>query len=257
MTIIALDDEKLALDALLDAIREAAPEAQVHGFRSAEEALHFAREHSCDVAFLDVEMTEMDGMELAAQLVAQSPNVNIVFATGYDEYRVGAFAIHASGYLKKPITARKVRTELENLRRPVEEPPRLTARAFGNFEIYYNGVPLAFQYSRTKELIAYLIDRNSALCTNGEIIAALFEDDDNHDAYLRSLRKDLLDTLSAVGCADVIVQQRGRLGILPQKIACDYFRWLKGNRLGCEYHGEYMKQYSWAESTAALLDHSL
>ena len=137
------------------------------------------------------------------------------------------------------------------------EPPRLTARVFGNFEIYYNGVPLAFQYSRTKELIAYLIDRNGALCTNGEIIAALFEDDDNHDAYLRSLRKDLLDTLSAVGCADVIVQQRGRLGILPQKIDCDYFRWLKGNRLGCEYRGEYMKQYSWAERTAALLDHSL
>lgn len=257
MTIIALDDEELALRALLDAITEAAPEAEVRGFAAAEEALAFAGAHTCDVAFWDVEMAGMDGMALAEQLVAKNPDVNIIFATGFDEYRVGAFAIHASGYLKKPITAKKIRTKLEHLRRPVEAPRQLTARTFGNFKVCHNGVPLAFQYSRAKELLAYLIDRNGALCTNGEIIATLFEDDDNHDAYLRSLRKDLLDTLTAVGCADVIVQRRGRLGILPHKIDCDYYYWLKGKRLGYAYRGEYMLQYSWAEATAARLEQSL
>ena len=98
MTLIALDDEELALRALLDAITEAAPEAEVRGFAGA---------HTCDVAFWDVEMAGMDGMALAEQLVAKNPDVNIIFATGFDEYRVGAFAIHASGYLKCPSPPRK------------------------------------------------------------------------------------------------------------------------------------------------------
>lgn len=254
MRIIALDDETLALDALLDAISEAAPDAEVHAFSSAEKALEFAQGYSCDVAFLDVEMTGMSGMELAEQLVVRNPEVNIIFVTGHDAYTGEAFAIHASGYLKKPVTARKIRTELDQLRHPVRQERKLVAHAFGNFEVYHNGVPLAFQYSRTKELLAYLIDRNGALCTNGEIIAALFEDDENHDAYFRSLRKDLYDTLDAVDCTDVVVQQRGKLAVLPQKIDCDYYRWLAGKQLGCEFRGEYMTQYSWAEPTEALLE---
>lgn len=257
MRVIALDDEPLALDALLDAISEAAPDdAEMHAFSSAEKALKFAQGYSCDVAFLDVEMAGMSGMELAEELVAQNPDVNIVFVTGHDSYSRDAFAIHASGYLKKPVTARKIRVELEQLRHPVTQERKLTVRAFGNFETYHNGEPLAFQYTRTKELLAYLIDRNGALCTNGELIAALFEDDENHDAYFRSLRKDLFDTLNAADCSDVLVQQRGKLGVLPQKIDCDYYRWLAGNRLGSAYCGEYMSQYSWAEPRAALLERS-
>lgn len=254
MRIIALDDEELALCALLDAIGEAAPGAEIHAFSSAEKALEFAKGYSCDIAFLDIEMSGMSGMELAVQLTARNPEVNIIFVTGHDTYTGDAFAIHASGYLTKPVTVRKIRCELEQLRRPVTQERKLNVHTFGNFEVYHNNTPLSFQYNRTKELLAYLIDRNGALCTNGEILAALFEDNENHDAYLRSLRKDLIDTLDTVGCADVIVQQRGKLAVLPKKIDCDYYHWLAGKRLGCDYRGEYMTQYSWAEPTAARLE---
>lgn len=52
MNIIAVDDEELALEGLLDAIRQAAPEAEVHGFSYPEDALAFADGHPCAVAFL-------------------------------------------------------------------------------------------------------------------------------------------------------------------------------------------------------------
>ena len=252
MKIIALDDEELALEGLMDAIRACAPNAELHGFSYAEDVLVFLRDHSCDVAFLDVEMAGINGVELAEQLKLRNPDVNLIFATGFSGYQGSAFALHASGYLMKPITAEKVKRELDNLRRPVPEEKRIQVQCFGNFEVYLDGIPLEFKYHKTKELLAYLVDRKGALCTNGEIIAKLFGDD-NHNAYLRSLRKDLLDTLETAGCADVITQQRGKLGLVPEAIRCDYYDWCDGKRMGNAYLGEYMAQYSWSEYTNAAL----
>lgn len=253
MNILAVDDEELALEGLLDAIRQAAPEAEVHGFAYPEDALAFADSHPCAVAFLDVEMAELDGVELAGQLKTRNPNVNIIFATGFGQYRGAAFDLHASGYLTKPITVEKVRRELAELRRPLPEGKRIRVQTFGNFEVYLDGKPIVFKYSKTKELFAYLVDRRGALCTNGEIIAALFPDNENHDAYLRSLRKDLTDTLGASGCGAVLERQRGSLGVVPEQIDCDYYDWCAGRRGESLYRGEYMAQYSWGEFTNAML----
>lgn len=257
MKIIAVDDEELALEGMLKAIRDATPDAEVEGFSYAEDALDYAKSHACDVAFLDVELQDENGVELAGELQALHPEINIIFTTGYDEYLQDAFALHASGYLKKPITARKIKTELDNLRRPVEQPARLQVCTFGNFEVYVGGRPLVFRSQKTKELFAYLIDRNGALCTNSEIISVIFDDDNKHDGYLRQLRKDLSDTLAAAGFSDVLNYQRGRLGVLPANLDCDYYSFLAGKQNGSTYRGEYMSQYSWAEYTNAMLSRTL
>jgi hypothetical protein len=103
-------------------------------------------------------------------------------------------------------------------------------------------------------MLAYLVDRKGALCTNGEITAVLFEDDNGHEAYFRSLRKDLTDTLESAGCDGILAQQRGRIGIIPDLVECDYFNWCSGKRYGSNaFHGEYMTQYSWGEYTNAML----
>ena len=104
MKIIAVDDERIALEGLLDVISEAAPTAELTGFEYPEDALAFMDEHDCNIAFLDVEMAGMSGVELAEQLKLRNPDINIIFATGYGEYRKEAYDLHASGYLTKPIT---------------------------------------------------------------------------------------------------------------------------------------------------------
>ena len=254
MIVIAVDDERYALENLVDSIRQASPDAQIHRFRHPDDALDFAKENYADVAFLDVEMVSMNGVELAERLKLHHPDINIIFSTGYGHYRDAAFELHASGYLTKPITSEKVKRELENLRRPVRQPKRVKIRAFGNFEVYLDGHPISFKYSKTKEMLAYLVDRKGALCTNGEIMAILFEDDNGHDAYFRSLRKDLTDVLDSAGCGEILNQQRGRIGIVQEMVDCDYFSWCNGSRSGGNaYQGEYMTQYSWGEYTNALL----
>ena len=254
MIVIAVDDERIALENLAESIAQASPNAQIHRFRYPEDALDFASENHVDVAFLDVEMMNMNGVELAERLKEYHRDINIIFSTGYGHYRDAAFDLHASGYLTKPITAQKVKKELDDLRRPVRQPKRVQFQAFGNFEVYLDGKPIIFKYSKTKELLAYLVDRRGALCTNGEIMATLFEDDRGHEAYFRSLRKDLTDVLEAASCGEIISQQRGRIGIIPELVDCDYFRWCDGNRSpGNAYRGEYMTQYSWGEYTNAML----
>ena len=254
MKIIAVDDEKIALQGLIFAIQKAAPNAELYGFRYTSEAIDHMEKDPCDIAFLDIEMKGMNGVEVAEKLKAINPDVNIIFATGFGSYRDVAFDLHASGYLIKPITEENVKRELENLRRPVVTvPKRLQIRTFGNFEVLHNNAPLRFKYQKTKEMLAYLIDRKGAMCSAGEIMSVLFDDDD-HNAYYQRIRSDLRLTFANVGCESLILQQKGLLGLATDEIDCDYYDYLNGKiPLEKLYHGEYMAQYSFAEITNAEL----
>ena len=258
MRIIAVDDEKISLEALSNSIRSIVADDEVVSFRYPEDALEYAKENLCDIAFLDIEMVGMSGVELAESLKKYNNEINIVFCTGYGNYRDAAFDLHASGYLMKPITPEKVKHELENLRRPIYEKRRLKVQTFGNFEVYLDGKPLAFKYRRTKELFAYLVDRVGAMCTVGEIIGILFEDEGGREDYFQKLRRDLLSTLDEVGCAEAIVHKRGMLGVVVTEIQCDYYDYLNNKKdIATSYFGEYMSQYSFAEYTNAHLNNKL
>lgn len=138
MTILCADDELLALDILVEAVREAVPEARTEGFLEAEALLEYATEHDCSVAFLDIQMREMNGLALAKRLKDINARVNIVFVTGYDQYTGDALYLRASGYVMKPATKEKILEELENLRNPLPEEasPKLRIQCFGNFEVF-------------------------------------------------------------------------------------------------------------------------
>ena len=253
MKIIAVDDEKIALQGLLSSIQKAAPDATVYDFRYASEAVDYMKNDPCDIAFLDIEMKGTDGVTAAKMLKEINPDINIIFATGFGSYRDVAFDLHASGYLIKPITTEGVKRELDNLRRPVPKPQKLKAITFGNFQILYGAEHVKFKYQKTKEMLAYLIDRRGSMCSGNELMSILFEDD-THQKYYNQLRLDLMNTLKSLGCESVIVQARGMLGISVNDLECDYFDYLNGKEnLANLYHGEYMAQYSFAELTNASL----
>ena len=254
MKILAVDDEIIALEGLVKSIKEADSTAQVFSFRFADEAIKFMEKNTCDVAFLDIEMFGINGVSLANKLLQMNPDINIIFSTGYGKYRDVAFDIHASGYIVKPITPEKVRKELLNLRKPVKVANKLQINVFGNFEVYFDGNPLKFKYSKSKEMLAYLVDRKGAMCTVSELMAILFEEDEGHKTYFKSIRKDLIDTLTQVECIDAVIIQHGKLGINKENVYCSYFDLLDGKiELNEVYRGEYMTQYSFAEYTNANL----
>ena len=133
MIAIAVDDEALMLGALVAAIEASADISEVNKFSDCEEALAFVKSNPADIVFLDINMRGMGGLALAEKIVAARPNCKIVFCTGYEEYAVSAFKLHASGYLMKPISAKDVQAEIDNIKGVRQKEKLLTVNCFGVF----------------------------------------------------------------------------------------------------------------------------
>ena len=247
MKILLVDDEKLQLLRLQNAVEEASPGAEILCFSNPSEALEVLSEDAFDVAFLDIEMPLLNGIELAKRIKSKCPKVNIIFVTAYDQYALDAYHIHASGYLTKPVNKEKVLAELQNLRNPIPLSlgKKLQIKCFGNFEIFRDGKPVSFSYAKAKELFAYLVDREGALVTLGELNAVLWEED--RPSYLRNLIADIQSTLKGIGAGEVFLKRRNECGIDVEQIDCDAYEYNKGNPDAVRaYRGEYMAQYPWA-----------
>ena len=259
MKIIAVDDEKLALDTLVDSIEKAVPDASITGFRKPDDALQFIRENDCEIAFLDIKMRGMTGLELAKRLKDIRGDINIIFVTGYSEYSLDAFRLYASDYLLKPATSDAVKQAMEHLRTPVNpiQTKRVRFQCFGNFEVYVDNKPLIFGRTKSKELLAYLVDRMGASATMGELMAVIWDDGadtSSRQSNLRNLIAELKNVLSEAGAESIILKNRNSIALDCKAVDCDYYDFLRHIPYAVNsYHGEYMVQYSWAEVTTASL----
>ena len=255
MIAIAVDDETLMLRALVKAIEVSPDISEVVKFSDCDEALEYAENNHVDVAFLDINMRGMGGLALAERIVRFRPDCKIIFCTGYEEYAIPAFKLHASGYLMKPISAEDVQGEIDNVKGVRKKEKLLEVKCFGNFEVYSKGERLLFKRSKTKELFAFLVDRNGAGMTAKQICAVIFSDDTDDSknvAYLRQLVLDLKTTLKAVGAEDAFRHETPYYRVDTNSISCDYVSYLKSGKP--EFLGEYMTQFAWAEETCAMLE---
>jgi len=224
MNILAIDDNVLALEELVSSIREACPLDEVKGFSKPSELLDFAKERACDIAFLDIEIWGMNGIELAQKLKEISNKINIVFVTGYSKYALDSYAVKASDYILKPITKEAVNRALENLRSPIQakSDKRVRVQTSGGFEVFVDESPILFTRSKTKELFAYLVSRKGALCTNDDIITALWKDKSNSSAiqsHFRHLVSDLIKTLKLLNAEDIIIRKSKHLAVVQDKFS--------------------------------------
>ena len=254
MRAIAVDDEIYMLETLLEAVSASADIETVEPFSSCSAALAYAAEHPIDVAFLDINMRGIGGLGLAEKLMELHPRCKIIFCTGYEEYAVSAFQLHVSGYLIKPITAEAVQKEIDHIKGIKATETLLTIHCFGNFEVLCNGETLPFKRKKAKELLAVLVDRNGAGITAKQICAILFPDDTDdtkNAAYLRQIVLDLKNTLKTIQAEEVLQHDTPYYRIDTNLIQCDYLSYLETGKP--RFHGEYMTQYSWAESTCAML----
>jgi two-component SAPR family response regulator len=153
----------------------------------------------------------------------------------------------------KPISAKDVQAEIDNIKGIRQSQKPVSVKCFGNFEVYAKGEKLSFKRSKTKELFAFLVDRNGAGVTAAEIGVALWENDEGqkNQNYIHQLSRDLRQSLEAVGAGEVFERNNYFYSINPEKLDCDYYSYLKIGKP--TFHGEYMAQYSWAEETCGLL----
>ncbi len=117
--LIMLDDEKSLLDGNMRVLSDTLPGAEITGFTKPSEALSFVRFNHVDIAFLDIEMGRVSGLDVCDQMTEIDPALNVIFLTAYPEYSLRAWESHACGFLLKPLIPEDIRKQLTMLRHPV------------------------------------------------------------------------------------------------------------------------------------------
>ena len=261
MRILCVDDEKLILDLTVSMCRALPQKPEVTGFQKAADAIEWVRLHKADIALLDINLSDMNGLKLAAMIKELSPNTAIIFLTGYSEYAVDAIAMHASGYLMKPVSEERLKAEIdyaaENiaLRKAARGKRNIVIKTFGNFHVLVNGEAVHFPRSRSKELLAYLVDRHGSFVSRAAAFSVLYENrqydrpmQKQFDVILRSLRQ----TLEDYGIGDILEMGKGGIRVVPELFDCDLYRFYDGDAGTVNaYRGEYMSEYAWASITEA------
>ncbi len=267
MTAICVDDEELILQRTVSLVKKTNKFDTVESFSDARETLKYFEKGKADLALLDIDMPGMKGLDLATALKEKCPDIRIVFLTGYSEFAVDAYAMHATGYLLKPVSYDRLLEEIEFALdsgkanagdvHSTEGTARVTVETFGYFNILVDGRPLAFKRTKAKELLACLVDRRGQFISRKDLFYILWEDDDYDRAkqkYFDTIIRSLKDTLDEYDIADIFEMEKGMMRIIPEKIDCDLYRFLEKDEAAMEsFRGEYMNSYSWGSVTEGYL----
>ena len=120
---VVAEDEALLRDELLSLLARAWPALEIAAAcEDGGSALEAIGEHRPDVAFLDIRMPGLTGLEVAAAAAEASPSTQIVFVTAYDQYAIDAFERGAIDYLLKPIEPARLASTVKRVQARIESP---------------------------------------------------------------------------------------------------------------------------------------
>ncbi|WMT40452.1 response regulator [Paenibacillus sp. D2_2] len=161
---IIVEDERPILELMKYEIGQNSRYCIVGAFTNPLEALARIVELKPDVAFIDVEMPKMNGLELAQKLGELSEDTKIVFTTAHKEYALEAFKVYAFDYILKPVTSTAIERVAERLVKQghpaakVKSVAQVSVRCFGGLEVRNAaGELVRFPTRKTEELFAYFL----------------------------------------------------------------------------------------------------
>lgn len=264
MYVLALDDEQYALASITKELERVFPNAHIQEETKVSAAMNWAKalaekSEKLSYAFLDIQMRNVNGLEVARQLKVLHPGVILFFCTAYSEYAFDAFGLCAKGYLLKPVLAKDIEYVLDEMvtdwRLEGNVPlHQIRIQTFGNFGVFLNDTILTFEREKAKELFAYLVDRHGSPVTTEQIAAVLWEDEP-YDRKVKNkttmIISSLRSTLREFGVENILIKTWNNLALDVNKVTCDAYDFEKGDLVAINsFRGEYMSNYSWAEFTA-------
>ncbi len=259
MKIIVVDDEMAALNTFLYNMVDR-QDIQVQMFLNDPEAsIEYAKNNQVDAAFLDIQMPKMNGVDLAKALVKVVPAITIFFITSYtfDEQSTAAeLGANFGGYCYKPYNKTLLQNQLNALQNKlVNKTTRdVRIRTIEGFDVFVNGVPVDFRSKKSKELLAFGVNKRGAYATMEEAIAALWPNKDieyGKLSYRDSVWK-LKKTLNENGLDNLVEFQRGHFKVNTKAASCDLYEIYDGTTTLTSIVS-YMPVYEWAQDNEAVL----
>lgn len=280
MKAFVVDDEELACKQLKKMLRETGVFQSIYSFTDPEQAHDEAAKQKPDVVFLDIEMPEINGIELAEALQADDENIQVVFTTAYDEFAIKAFELNAIDYLLKPMLKPRLEKAVDRLLKnlqtikPDEQPKveQYGIECFDSLKFYKieNGVktyiPVKWRTSRARELYAYLLKEHDRFVSKETLIDLLWPGVDTAKGttqlyttiyQIRKLmeklpinhhiiKNDIGYSLTLTGIAIDVEQWEEDLVQLPKLERSSYKKYIQ---LFKTYKNHYFEEYGylWAE----------
>ncbi|WP_235885906.1 response regulator [Paenibacillus cymbidii] len=275
MKAILVDDEMLALRDLERQLQKIGGIEVADKFQDGASALEAAPGIQPDVVFLDIDMPEMNGVELAERIQELLPRTEIVFVTAYEEFAVKAFELNAIDYVLKPVhSERLVRTiarlssrkEAADEEDTPEDKPTLI-RCFQCLQIdFAEPESIPWRTSKSQELFAYLIHRRTQPVRKDALLDLLWPEADLKRGYtqLYTAIYQIRKTLTARGIDIQIGNHEKGYLLHLNGLKLDVDEWERGLQqappltadtlaqhmaLVDLYRGDYLAEYDylWAE----------
>src|SRR5699024_8591922 len=195
MKAILVDDEQLALDYLEHQLGKVGGIEILGKYNNPT----FYYDHddlldAIDVVFLDIDMPDINGLELAEQLLETHPSLSIVFVTGHNKYAVDAFSLHVLDYVMKPVQVdclRQTVMRIKALKRQSDEDIHigdtfLHINVCNELEFRTPEGPygnLRWRTSKSHELFLYLLQHSDRTIRKAELIELFWPDFDEEKAF--------------------------------------------------------------------------
>lgn len=278
MRVVCIDDEQLALSFLERQLAKIAEVEVIGSFINPLEGKKFILREEPDVIFLDIDMTPLNGMEIAERVLEKLPDVILVFVTAYEAYAVNAFELNATDYIVKPLkferlelTVNRIKKQLQSRqKKPISRSQSLRIRttpslAFETEPDVFK--PLPWRTAKTQELFIFLLQNHDVVIEKSAIIELLWEDYELEKAHsllyttIYNIRKQLSPYQEHI---DLRNHSYGYLLEL-NRVEIDFVEWLKAvkalpklttdtvadyERVMERYAGTYLANYdyTWLEA---------
>lgn len=218
------------------------------------DCIDYCAEHQVEAAFLDIRMPNINGVDLAHELLRVNKTIKIIFITAFtfDERAIRAeLGDRVLGFAYKPFDPIKLNAffaEIEERKLDVQ------IKTFGPFDLFIDGEAVEFSSAKSKELLAILTVYNGSTLTLEEAIARLWP---NHDVDLskrlyRDAKIRLKAALEEAGIVELVTFGYGYMRINKEFAHCDYWDFLGGKTK--DYNGTFLPNYEWAKEYRYPMD---
>lgn len=215
MKTILVDDEPMALEVLKHMLSPYKEIEILATYSNRTDLLKDLKNIKPEIIFLDIEMGQVNGLELAEIVMGKLENVEIIFVTAYSQYAVDAFEINAIDYLLKPVQEKRLEKAIKRLKERNrakeiynENVKGLKVYSFGGFQVLDGkGEILNWRTKKAKELFAYLWTRMERTSSKDLIIEAIFPDRelDKASTLLHTTVYQLRKALDKLGYSNAII----------------------------------------------------
>lgn len=251
-------------------LEQVSPHLHVRTYSDPLDVLNALAEGEAPIgALIDVDSAACNGLRLVRVMQALRYDLPLVFLSASGRYAVEAFSLGVADYLLLPTEPEKLADVVQKLRqnRAKSQSGGIYIRTFGSFEVLVDGKPIPWKNTKSKELLAFLVDARGDNVSSEKIQKTLWPDAESAQAAqsyhttLFQLRKKL----ESCDISGLLIGSRGSQRVNAELFDCDLYEFEREMEAGTKesyrrafdlYRGLYMDKnsYEWSHFTRVWVE---